>query len=126
MASNRADKIGGALKKKVSQIIQAHVRDPRVGFITVTDVKMSADMKYVKIFFTALGDEKVKKSALIGLKQATGFIRKHVADEMSLRFVPDITFKYDDTFEYGQHINELLERIKKEEEERRERNQSDQ
>ena len=116
MDYNRADKLAGALKKRISEIIQTQLKDPRIGFVTVTEVKVSKDLKHVKVFFSVLGDEKEKKSAIIGLEHATGFIRCLVAQEMMLRLVPEIVFKFDETYEYGQHINELLERIKREEE----------
>ncbi|MCX5716671.1 MAG: 30S ribosome-binding factor RbfA [Candidatus Omnitrophica bacterium] len=125
MASDRSEKVAATLKKTVSEIIQNELKDPRIGFITVTEVKVSKDLRHVKIFFTALGTEKEKKSAQIGLRQATGFVRRLIADRVNFRFVPTIVFVYDETYEYGMHINELLDRIKKEEEKRNEQNRQD-
>lgn len=121
MNYNRADKVAAALKKRISQIIQTELKDPRIGFVTITEVKVSRDLEHVKVYFSVLGNEKQKKSAIIGLERATSFVRRLIATEMRFRFVPHIVFKFDETYEYGQHINELLERVKREEEERNER-----
>lgn len=125
MEYSRSDKLAGTLKKVISRIIQAELKDPRVGFITITEVKVSKDLEHVKVYFTAMGSEKEKKSAIVGLGRATSFIRRLVAQEVDLRFVPEIVFKYDETFEYGQHINELLEKIKREDNERNKQDKKD-
>jgi len=118
MGHNRAEKLAGALKKKIGAILQTELKDPRIGIVTITEVKVAKDLKYVTVYFSVLGGEKEKKSAVVGLTRATGFIKRIIAKEMILRFVPEIQFRFDDTFEYGQRVNELLERIKKEDEER--------
>lgn len=118
MSHNRAEKLAGALRKKISEILQGELRDPRIGIITITEVKVAKDLKYATVYFSVLGGEKEKKSAGIGLDRATGFIKRIIAKEMILRCVPEIKFRFDETFECGQRVNELLEKIKKEEEER--------
>ena len=120
MAYNRSDRLSGALKKKISEIIQTQIRDPRIGFVTITDVQVSKDLRHVKVFFSVIGSEKDKTSAIIGLQRATPFIRHMIAQEVELRFTPTIVFKFDETAEYAQHINELLEKIKKQESEKNE------
>jgi ribosome-binding factor A len=78
------------------------------------------------VYFSVLGDEKAKKSAVIGLERAAGYIRQLIAKDIQLRFAPDIVFKYDETFEQQQRIGELLERIKREDEQRaKKRNKGD-
>ena len=121
MGSSRHEKLSGELKKKISQIIQQDLRDPRIGFVTITEVQVTKDLRHVKVYFSVLGSEKEKKSAIIGLQRATSFVRRIIAQEISMRFVPEIVFKFDETYEYGQRINELLERINREEKERHER-----
>lgn len=122
MGSNRAEKLAGVLKKKISGIIQTELKDPRIGFVTITRVEVSKDLKYVKVFFSVLGTEKEKKSAVIGLGRATSFVRRLIAQEVDVRVVPEIVFKIDETYEYALRVNELLERIKKEEKEKHEGN----
>ena len=116
MTSNRPAKLAGTLKKRISQIIQRELRDPRIGFITITDVDVTPDLRYVRVYFSVLGDEKAKKSAIIGLTRAAGYIRQLIAKDIKLRFVPEIVFKFDETLEQQQRIGELLEWIRREDE----------
>jgi ribosome-binding factor A len=126
MGSNRPAKLAGTLKKRISRIIQTELRDPRIGFVTITNVDVTPDLRYVRVYFSVLGDEKAKKSAVIGLERAAGYIRQLIAKDIQLRFAPDIVFKYDETFEQQQRIGELLERIKREDEQRaKKRNKGD-
>lgn len=118
MGSNRAAKLAGTLKKKISKIIQTEIRDPRIGFVTITEVKVSGDLRHVKVYFSVFGNEKEKKSAIIGLKHATGFIRQLIARGIELRYVPEIVFEFDEIYEHELRINELLERIKREDDQR--------
>jgi ribosome-binding factor A len=118
MTSNRAQKVAGTLKKRISRIIQTELRDPRIGFVTITTVDVTPDLRYVKVYFTVLGGEKEKKNAIAGLKHAAGFIRQLVAKDIQLRFAPEIVFKFDETYEQQQYVDELLERIKREDEQR--------
>lgn len=118
MGANRAAKLAGTLKKKIGAIIQTELKDPRIGFVTVTEVEVSGDLRHVKVYFSVFGNEKEKKSAIIGLKHATGFVRQIIAREISLRYAPEIVFKFDETYEHGLRINELLERVKREDDQR--------
>jgi len=119
MAYNRPEKVAVAIKRKVSEIILIELKDPRIGFVTVTEVKVSRDLRNVKIFFSVLGDEKQKKSAIIGLERATSYVRRIIGKEMGFRFTPEIIFRYDETYEYSQRVTELLNKVKTEEEERK-------
>ncbi|MBI4335658.1 MAG: 30S ribosome-binding factor RbfA [Candidatus Omnitrophica bacterium] len=118
MGSNRAAKLAGTLKKRLSEIIQSALKDPRIGFVTVTEVAVTQDLRHVKVYFSVFGSESEKKSAIIGLRHATGFIRQLIAKEVKLRLVPEIIFKFDETYEQQQRVNELLERIKRQDEQR--------
>ena len=118
MGSNRPQRIAGAIQKKLSEILYNQLKDPRIGLVTVTNVQVSPDLRYVKVFFSVLGGEKQKKDTLIGLQRATGFVQRLIAEDLQLRFAPAIVFKFDETHEYGQRINELLEKIKRQESER--------
>ena len=118
MGANRAAKLAGTLKKKISAIVLAQLKDPRIGFVTVTDVHVTPDLRYVKIYYSVFGTAKQKKDAAHGLKNATGFVRRLIAKEITLRFVPEIVFKFDDTHEQQVRVIELLERIKREDEQR--------
>ena len=98
----------------VSQLLAKEVSDPRIGQITLTGVEVSQDLKHARVFFSLLTGDRQKAEVLSGLKSATGFIRARVAKEINLRFVPAIEFVYDETQDRVQHIEELLQQVKKE------------
>lgn len=96
------------IKKEVSFILQRKVKDPRLGFVSVTDVELSRDLSYCKIYVSILGDEEQRQLTMLGLQQATGFIRSELAKEIRMRKVPQLTFLYDSSLEYGSKIDAIL------------------
>lgn len=100
------------LKREVSQILHDELNDPRLGFITVTKVEMTPDLRYAKIFYSVLGADEAYKKTKEALDSALGFIRKLVAERMRLRFVPEIMFKEDKSAQYSVRIQEVLDQIK--------------
>lgn len=108
----RRDKISEALKRQVSNIIHDELKDPRIGFITITRVEMSADLRFGRIYYSVLGDSNAKKNTGLVLESAAGFIRHAIGQRLNLRFVPEIVFKRDDSCEYSIHIQEELDRLK--------------
>ncbi len=116
---SRADKVAEALKKEISSIIQFELKDPRLGFITVTRLILTTDLRYAKVYYSILGSEPQKKNTIDALESARGYMRKLVGERVKLRFVPEIIFKLDKSVEYSIHIQEELEKIKKEDESRK-------
>lgn len=112
--SYRAQKMGEDLRQLLSGIIAQEIKDPRVGFATITDVKLSPDLRYAKVMISVLGDPQEKQETLAALTRAAGFIRRQVGSRIRLRYVPEITFAYDDTIEQGDRMMQLIEEIKKE------------
>ncbi len=112
--NKRAKQVGEQMKKELSDIISRKIKDPRVGFVTVTDVEVSGDLQQARVFISVLGDEKQKEDTLIGLTKATGFIRSEIGKRIRLRKVPEITFEYDESIDYGNRIESLLHQIKEE------------
>ena len=112
----RADRVAEAIRKEVSSIVQFELKDPRIGFVTITHAEITDDLRYAKIYYSILGTEKQKQDTIDALKTAIGFIRKLVAERIRLRFAPDIGFKLDKNIEYSVKICEELDRIKKEDE----------
>ena len=94
-------------------MIQDGIKDARIGFVTVTKVKLSRDLRHAQIFVNILGNEKEGKKTLIGLNNASGFIRTQIKDKIRLRYTPEIFFRYDDSLDYAMHIEELLRETKK-------------
>jgi len=109
---SRHDRISEALKREIGNIIHAELKDPRLGFITVTRVELTQDLRYAKVFFSVLGKEEEHKKTKEALDSALGFIRRLIAQRIRLRFVPDITFKEDRSAEYSIRIQEALNEIK--------------
>ncbi|MCX6347418.1 MAG: 30S ribosome-binding factor RbfA, partial [Actinobacteria bacterium] len=109
---DRNKKIEIDLIREISFILNSKVKDPRIGFVTLTYVKLSADYHYMDIYFTVLNKEENLKSCLEGLNKSKGFIKKNLLERIKLRTVPEIKFIYDETIEKGTKIIEILEKIK--------------
>jgi ribosome-binding factor A len=114
MSSQRPGRVQEAIRQEVSNIIHGQIRDPRLGFLTITGVELTKDLRYARIYFSVLGEDKEKKLALRGLNSAKGYIKGILGDRIKLRYMPDIEFKIDDTLERTRHIYDLFEQIKKE------------
>lgn len=109
----RQRKIADQVKQAVSQVIDRKLKDPDKGFITVTHVKMSRDLRIASVYFTVLGDEEATQKSLAVLNRAKNFIRSEIAPYLKLRFIPELRFFVDDTLEYARKIEKMLEEIKK-------------
>ena len=112
--SARAERVQEAIRQEVSRIVQLEIKDPRLGFMTITKVELTNDLRFAKIFFSVLGEEKAKALALKGLNSAMGYIKGLLADRVKLRFTPAIVFKIDDSMEHTKKIYDLLDKLKKE------------
>lgn len=104
----RADSVEGLVRREVSDILRTRVKDPRIGFVTVTGVRMSEDLRYAKVYVSVLGDEHQRGESLKGLERATKFIRGELGRRIRMRYVPEIGFRYDNSIEYGTRIDEIL------------------
>ena len=110
---SRQEKLAEELRKEISNIIQKEVKDPRLGFVTITRVEITQDLRYAKIFFSVLGEDKEYKKTRQALDSALGFIRSLIAQRVKLRFAPEIVFKEDRSSEYSIKIQKLLDEIKR-------------
>ena len=111
MQYKRAERVSDQIKREVSEIIQRQVKDPLIGFITITDAEATDDLKSAKIFYSVLGDEKSKKDTKLALERAKDFIQQELGKRIRIRHLPLITFKYDKSIEYGARIEELIKEI---------------
>ncbi|PIP18764.1 MAG: ribosome-binding factor A [Candidatus Omnitrophica bacterium CG08_land_8_20_14_0_20_41_16] len=109
---SRQDKVGEAIRQEASIIIHDKLKDPRLGFITITRVEMTHDLRFAKIFFSVLGNEEAYKKTKEALNSSMGFVRRLVARRLNLRFAPEIAFYEDRSTEYSVHIEEILNKIK--------------
>jgi ribosome-binding factor A len=99
------------LKREISFIINTKAKDPRIGFITVTDTKLSVDFKWLDVFVSILGEESEINRSLEGLKNCCGFIKKNLQQRLKLRNVPNIRFLYDKSIDNGMRISKILETL---------------
>jgi ribosome-binding factor A len=113
LATIRQRKIADRIKQLVSEIIDRKVKDPQKGFITITHVKISGDLRIASIYFTVLGDSSDLEQSLEALNRAKNFIRSEIAHHLEVKFVPEIRFFVDDTMEYARKIDTLLKGLDK-------------
>jgi ribosome-binding factor A len=106
----RQARVGDLLKQTIAEMVQRRVKDPRVEGVTITDVDVSVDLKNARIFF-CVREPSMKAAAMEGLKSAAGFLRRELKKALSLRAVPSLFFSYDESFDYGSKIDEILETI---------------
>jgi len=116
MTTQRSERVQEALRQEISRIVQNELKDPRLGFLTITRVELTKDLRYARIYFSVLGEVKDKRLALKGLTSAKGYIKNLISDRIKLRFMPEIEFKIDESFEHTKEIYDLLDKLKKERE----------
>lgn len=107
----RADRIAEQMKKELTDIISRKLKDPRIGFVTITDVEVSGDLQIAKVYISVLGDEQAAENSLKGLERAKGFIRSEIGSRIRLRIVPEIHFEMDTSIAYGNRIEDLLRNL---------------
>ncbi|SFA41653.1 ribosome-binding factor A [Parageobacillus thermantarcticus] len=112
----RATRVGEQMKKELSDIIGRKLKDPRIGFVTVTDVRVTGDLQQAKVYISVFGDEEQRQNTLKGLEKAKGFIRSEIGQRIRLRKTPEIFFEIDESIEYGNRIEQLIRQISAERE----------
>ncbi|MDR3288059.1 MAG: 30S ribosome-binding factor RbfA [Peptococcaceae bacterium] len=108
MAKHRAYRLAETLKEEISQMIREELKDPRLGFVTVTGVDVADDLSYAKVYVSVLGEAEAAKGSLKILNGAAGYVRSEIAKRIRLRYAPEIVFKHDSSVEQGAHIAKLL------------------
>jgi len=114
MDNTRTNRVAEQMKKEIGEIINQKIKDPRVGFVTVTDIDLTNDLQHATVYVSVLGDESEKEESLIGLSKASGFIRSEVGKRIRLRKVPEVVFKFDEAHEHGNRIESILRNLNKE------------
>ena len=108
MEFQRSHRVGEQIQKEISALLVKGLKDPRVGFVTITAVEVSGDLRHARIYFTALGEDPVRQETLRGLTSAIPFLRRELGKRLRLRLVPELTFRFDTSLEYGNRIESLL------------------
>jgi ribosome-binding factor A len=109
MKADRLRRVDEAVREVLSDAVTKEIKDPRVGFVTVTAVQTSSDLRHARVFISVLGDDGVRERSLQGLRSAHGFLQRRVADELRIKHTPTLDFVYDDTIDRGMRIEALLE-----------------
>lgn len=111
MQGNRLERVGHLIQMEISNLILHKMKDPRLGFVTVTRVHVTADLKSARVFFSAMGDEKAKRSSQQALENAAGFLQREIAAALKLRYTPRLTFALDDSLDRGMEIDRVLRNL---------------
>ncbi|AMO84735.1 ribosome-binding factor A [Solibacillus kalamii] len=106
--SLRSNRVAEQMKKEITEIIARKIKDPRVGFVTVTDVAVTGDLQQATVYITSLGNDRERAETLQALEKASGFIRSEVGSRIRLRRTPELAFEFDTAIEYGNKIDALL------------------
>lgn len=116
MATQRQRRVQELLVQEISEIIRRELKDPHIGFVTITDAEVSPDLRHAKVFYSVLGDPSSRDETGKALNRAAGFIRGEFARRAQLRYTPEIKFFWDPSAERGARISELLEQAKRQDE----------
>lgn len=108
--SVKIERIESNLVKEISYILYNEIKDNDIKFVTITDVKVTNDLSFAKVYFTVLDDNK-KETTLVALKNASKFIRRELSDRIDIRHIPELQFVFDESIEYGKKIENIIEQI---------------
>lgn len=115
MPTARMRRVNGVIREILGVAISTEMKDPRIGFVTVTDVDTSPDLRHARVYVSVLGDAEEREEALAGLRSAHGFLQSRIGSELRMKRTPTLAFSYDDTIEKGVRVQRLLEDAPEEE-----------
>jgi ribosome-binding factor A len=125
MAKIRVSRVGEQIKKEIVDIVRTELKDPRIGFVTITDVEASGDLQHATVYVSVLGDADKRKASMDALHKASGFIRSEVGRRVRLRRTPELHFKLDTSLDYSTRISEVLRDIQDDKREDRDESESE-
>jgi ribosome-binding factor A len=109
---SRPERVGEEIREELSGILAREVKDPAIGFVTLTHVRMSADLQVARVYYTTMGDDRARRETARALARCAPFMRRHIAARVRLRRVPELHFTYDESVARGQRIEQLLQDIR--------------
>lgn len=113
MTYNRSERVAEEIRKEIATMLFSEVHDPRIGFVTITKVMLTKDLRHAKVYFSMIGSEEEKRTTIEGLESASGYLKREIGKRLKLRYFPEISFKFDDSLEYASNIEKILKDIKK-------------
>lgn len=114
MASQRPTRVGDQIREEIAQLLAREVHDPGIGFLTITQVSVTADLQLARVNYTTLGDQKARKDSQRALERAAPFLRRQLGRRLRLRRIPELQFYFDESVERGDRIERILQEIKAE------------
>ena len=112
MQSQRSHRVGEQIQKEISALLIKGLKDPRIGFVTITAVEMTPDLHLARVYFTVMGDEKARRESEAGLNHSIPYIRRELGKRLRMRYTPDLLFHFDTSIEYGNRIDALLDEVR--------------
>jgi ribosome-binding factor A len=110
--SRRINRVEEACKEELSEILQREVKDPRVGFVTITKVKVTPDLRHAKVYVSIMGNEEEVENSIAGLESAKGYLRSHLGKHLRLKFLPELEFLRERIAEEALRLNEIMRQVK--------------
>ena len=107
----RSDRVGGHIQRVLSEVLHKNVKDPRLDMIIITGVKMSRDLRMARVYYTTSSSGKNTAEVNEGFKSAMGYVKRQLSRELGLRYMPDLKFLYDESFDYGSQIDRILQTL---------------
>lgn len=111
MESQRAHRVGEQIHKEISALLVRGLKDPRIGFVTITAVEVTPDLHLARVYFTVMGEAQARNESAKGLKSSVSFLRRELGKRLRMRYVPDLLFCYDESLEYGNRIESIIREI---------------
>jgi ribosome-binding factor A len=111
MSSDRMRRVDEAVRQVVGDAVAHDLKDPRIGFVTVTDVKTSPDLRHARVFVSVLGDRKTREASIAGLESAHGFLQRRLAGELRMKNTPELQFVLDETTENAFRLEKIIRRV---------------
>jgi ribosome-binding factor A len=111
MIPKRLSRVGERVREELSTLLLREIKDPRIGFVTITEVVMSPDLKQARVYFSRIGTDAEREESLEGLRRASGFMRRELGHRLGLKFTPELRFHVDESLETGSRIDRLLKEM---------------
>jgi ribosome-binding factor A len=116
MEGKRSERVADLVRKEISEMLVRTIKDPRIGFVTITRVTVTDDCRSAKIYYSVVGSPDEREQSLEGLNSAKGYIRRELGHRMKLKYTPEIVFQFDPSVEYAVHMGELIHHLQEERE----------
>ncbi len=111
MEGKRSERVADLIQREISEMLLKTLKDPRIGFVTITRVSVSDDCRMARVYFSVMGTPAERESSMKGLNHAQGYVRKELGRRMRLRYAPEVVFQFDPSVEYGIHLEEVFHQL---------------